>query len=77
MGSLGMLAGYNLAYMAPFLLVPILTLIMGPNARGVLEKMSAWVEKIGGVLLPLILAGLGVFLILDAGFYFATGEGLY
>jgi hypothetical protein len=77
MGSLGTLAAYNLAYMAPFLLVPILTLIMGPNARGLLERMSAWVDRIGGVLLPLILAGLGIFLVVDAGLYFVTGEGLY
>jgi cytochrome c biogenesis protein CcdA len=76
-GSLAVLGGYNLAYMAPFLLVPVLTLVMGSDARSLLEKISAWVEKIGGVLLPLILTGLGIFLILDAGFYFATGEGLY
>ena len=76
-GSIAVLGGYNLAYMAPFLLVPILTLIMGPNARGVLDRMSATVEKIGGVLMPLILFGLGVFLIADAGMYFATGAGLY
>ncbi len=75
--SLGVLAGYNLAYMAPFLLVPLLTLFMGPNARGVLEKMSGWVDKVGGALLPLILAGLGLFLVVDAGFYFVTGSGLY
>ena len=77
MGSLGVLAGSNLAYMTPFLLVPILTLIMGPNARGLLERMSAWVDRIGGVLLPLILAGLGIVLVVDAGLYFVTGEGLY
>ena len=77
LGSIAMLGGYNLAYMAPFLLVPVLTLIMGPNARGLLEKMSATVEKIGGVLLPLILFGLGAFLLADAGMYFATGQGLY
>ena len=76
-GSLAVLAGYNLAYMAPFLLVPVLTLVMGANARSILEKMSGWVEKVGGALLPLIMFALGVFLILDAGFYFATGEGLY
>ena len=72
-----MLAGYNLAYMAPFLLVPILTLVMGADARALLQRMSAWVEKVGGVLLPLIMVALGIFLILDAGYYFATGEGLY
>jgi cytochrome c biogenesis protein CcdA len=76
-GSLAVLAGYNLAYMAPFLLVPILTLVMGADARALLQRMSAWVEKVGGVLLPLIMVALGVFLILDAGYYFATGEGLY
>jgi cytochrome c biogenesis protein CcdA len=76
-GSLAVLAGYNLAYMAPFLLVPVLTLALGENARAILEKMSGWVEKAGDVLLPLIMFALGVFLILDAGFYFATGAGLY
>ena len=73
----GMLGGYNLAYMAPFLLVPILTLIMGADARSLLERMSAVVDRIGGILLPLILFGLGAFLIVDAGAYFLTGEGVY
>lgn len=75
--TLGVLAGYNLAYMAPFLIVPLLTLIMGENARAILMKISGWVEEVGGVLLPLILAGLGVFLMADAVAYFATGTGLY
>jgi hypothetical protein len=55
----------------------VLTLVLGENARAILEKMSGWVEKAGDVLLPLIMFALGVFLILDAGFYFATGAGLY
>lgn len=76
-GSIAILGGYNLAYMAPFLLVPILTLIMGADARSLLDRMSAAVDKIGGVLLPLILFGLGAFLIADAGAYFLTGAGLY
>ncbi len=75
--SLAVLGGYNLAYMLPFSLVPLLTLVMGSKARGLLDKISVWLERIGGVLLPILLAGFGIFLILDAIFYFGTGEGLY
>lgn len=76
-GALAVLGGYNLAYAAPFLIVPVLTLVMGENARTILTKMSNTVERVGGALLPLILGGLGIFLIADAVAYFSTGEGLY
>lgn len=75
--SLALLGGYNLAYMLPFLLVPVLTGIMGANARALLAGLSARVEKVAELMLPLLLAGLGLFLILDATLYFLTGEGLY
>lgn len=75
--SLLVLGGYNLAYMVPFIIVPLLTVVMGANARQILDKISAVMEKIAGVLLPLLLGGIGIVLIVDAGLYFATGEGLY
>lgn len=76
-GCIAVLAGYNLAYALPFLIVPVLTLVMGENARTLLTRMSNTVERIGGTLMPLILGALGIFLIADAVFYFRTGSGLY
>ncbi|MEM8769944.1 MAG: GAP family protein, partial [Pseudomonadota bacterium] len=75
--SIGVLAGYNLAYMLPFLIIPVLTLVMGENAKALLQRMNERVEKVAGVLLPLILGGIGIFLLLDAGAYFLRGEGLF
>ena len=47
------------------------------EAKALLQKINARVERIAGVLLPIVLAAIGIFLLLDAGFYFLRGEGLY
>ncbi len=75
--SIGVLAGYNLAYMLPFTVVPVLTLVMGENAKALLQRMNERVEKVAGAVLPIVLGGIGLFLLLDAGAYFLRGEGLY
>jgi cytochrome c biogenesis protein CcdA len=76
-GSLAMLGAYNLAYLAPFLAVPILTAVMGERAQIVLGRINARVERIAGVLMPLVLGAVGIALTLDAGLYFVRGEGLF
>lgn len=76
-GSLAVLGAYNLAYLAPFLAVPILTALMGERAQIVLGRINARVERIAGVLLPLILGAVGIALTLDAVLFFVRGEGLF
>jgi cytochrome c biogenesis protein CcdA len=76
-GSLLLLAGYNLAYLLPFTMVPLATLIMGVQARAPLERLNQWVERVAAVLLPFILGAVGLALIVDALLYFFTGTGLF
>lgn len=67
---------YNLGYAAPFLLIPAAVAIVGPSIMPLLSKINAFVERYSVFVLPLIFLGLGMFLILDAGFYFVRGSGL-
>jgi threonine/homoserine/homoserine lactone efflux protein len=76
-GSLLLLVGYNLAYAAPFLLVPILTAAMGEGSRRILQRVNAWVERGSAVLMPIMLALLGVALLADGISYFVRGQGLW
>jgi cytochrome c biogenesis protein CcdA len=71
------LAGYNLAYLTPFLVVPILTAVLGDRARPILSAVNQRVEAVAGFVMPFILAGVGLVLIVDAALYFATGTGLF
>jgi cytochrome c biogenesis protein CcdA len=73
----GALIGYNLAYALPFTLVPIARAIMGEGARPLLARISDVVEKVSGVLMPILLGLVGLALIADAVTYFATGESLF
>jgi len=71
------LASYNLAYALPFLIVPILTIVLGGRSRPILRSISGVLDRISGVLMPVLLALVGIALIVDALLYFITGEGLY
>jgi cytochrome c biogenesis protein CcdA len=64
-GALLTLGAYNLAYLTPFLVVPLLTAVMGGKAQAILSKINERVERFGGVLLPVILGA------------FLSGEGLF
>ena len=75
--SLGMLAGYNAAYLAPFVVVPVLTAVMGEGAAAILNRINSTVERVGAVVIPLILGAVGIALVTDAALYFTRGEGLF
>jgi cytochrome c biogenesis protein CcdA len=72
-----MLLSYNLAYAVPFALVPVLSAVMGDGARPVLQKINDWLDKVGGVLMPLLLGLAGLALLADAITYFVTGSSLF
>jgi cytochrome c biogenesis protein CcdA len=71
------IAGYNLLYALPFLVVPLLALVMGERSRPVLANLNKKVDQISAFLMPLILALVGIALVADAISYFATGKGLF
>jgi cytochrome c biogenesis protein CcdA len=72
-----LLLAYNLAYAAPFTLVPLLSAVMGERARPVLMKINEGLDKVSGVLMPLLLGLVGLALLADAFTYFTTGSPLF
>lgn len=71
------LVAYNLLYALPFLLVPVTVLIMGGRSKSILARINGWLERIGNVLMPLMIGALGLALIADAASYFIRGQGLW
>ena len=71
------LAAYNLLYALPFLLVPIIVLIMGRRSKSILARINGWLERVGNVLMPLMIGALGLALVADAASYFVRGQGLW
>lgn len=71
------LLSYNLAYAVPFLVVPVLLLVMGENAKPVLGKINAVLDRISGFLMPLLFGLIGLVLVVDAIKYFYTGTPLF
>lgn len=70
------LAAYNLAYALPFTAVPLLRAILGDRSQPLLEKINEILDRISGVLMPVILFLVGLALLADAVYYFATGNVL-
>lgn len=75
--SVGAISGYNLAYAAPFAVVPVLVAVVGDRCRPVLQKFNDVLVKITDAVLPLVLGLLGLALVIDALLFFVRGEGLY
>ncbi len=71
------LAGYNLGYALPFLIVPGLALVLGEASRPVLARINEKVDHVSTWLMPLMLALVGLLLVADAILYFALGKGLF
>ena len=68
---------YNLAYTLPFLLVPVMVAISGDAAKPLLQKINGWLDRGSEVLMPLLLAGLGLALVTDAVMYFSGRPALF
>ena len=71
------LLAYNLVYALPFLIVPVLCLLMGQQSQAVLGRINNWLDRVSVVLMPVILGLMGLALVVDAITYFATGKGLW
>jgi cytochrome c biogenesis protein CcdA len=75
--TIGALAVYNLAYALPFTIVPISRAIMGERARPLLERINDVIERISGVLMPILLGLVGLAFLADAITFFLTGESFF
>ena len=74
--SLAMLLAYNSLYALPFIIVPILVAIMGKRSHTVLQRVNDTLDRISNYLIPVLLLLVGLALVADALFYFATGKGI-
>lgn len=75
--TLGLLAVYNIAYALPFIIVPVLVLVLGERSRPVLARINDILDRISSFLLPVLLALVGLALLADAVTFFARGESLF
>jgi cytochrome c biogenesis protein CcdA len=68
---------YNLAYALPFLLIPVLTAIMGDSSKPILARVNGVMEKASDVIMPLLLLAIGLALLLDSVWFFVQGESFF
>jgi threonine/homoserine/homoserine lactone efflux protein len=71
------LLAYNLLYVLPFLMIPLLSAIMGENSKPLLAKINAFMERISDILMPLMLGLVGLALLADSISYFIHGNSLF
>jgi len=76
-GILLALLAYNLVYALPFLLVPVLSAVMGERSKPLLARVNAVMERISSFLMPLMLGLVGLALLADSITYFLSGESLF
>ena len=76
-GMLLALLAYNLAYALPFLMIPVLSAVMGERSRPLLAKINAFMERVSQFLMPLMLGLVGLALLADALSYFFRGDSLF
>lgn len=72
-----MLLSYNLVYALPFATVPVLSAVMGEEAKPVLAKVNRIMDKISGFLMPAMLGLIGLVFLVDALAYLVTGTSLF
>jgi threonine/homoserine/homoserine lactone efflux protein len=68
---------YNLAYALPFLMIPLLTAVMGERSKPILARINNFMERVSEYLMPVLLGIVGLALLADAIWYFASGEPLF
>ena len=75
--SVTVLVAYNLAYAAPFLVVPIAVAVAGDSAKPLLQRINDIITRFSDFLMPWMLGLLGAALVADSAAYFYRGEGLW
>ena len=71
------LLAYNFVYALPFLVVPVMSAVMGEKSKPLLAKVNAVMERISVFLMPLMLGLVGLALLADAITYFLQGKSLF
>ena len=77
MGVVTGLAIYNAAYALPFLLIPLLTAIMGDRSKPILARVNGFMEKASDIIMPLLLLAIGLALLLDSVWFFVRGVSFF
>ena len=75
--SLLVLTVYNIAYVLPFLLVPIMVALMGEASKPILEKINNLLVSLVDKIMPVLLLLLGAVLTVDALAFLIMGEPLW
>ena len=75
--SVSALIAYNIAYATPFLLVPILVVLIGERSKPVLTKISGLITSLVDKVMPVLLLFLGLALTADAIGYLVTSKALW
>lgn len=76
-GIVGGLLLYNAAYAIPFMLVPLLTWVMGEKSKPILARVNGIMEKAGEFIMPLLLLIIGLALLTDSIWFFVTGASFF
>jgi cytochrome c biogenesis protein CcdA len=76
-GVLVALLSYNLVYALPFLMIPLLSAVMGDKSKPILARVNAVMERISGFLMPILLGLVGLLLLVDGLYYFYVGHSLF
>ena len=76
-GMVSALVLYNLAYALPFMLIPLLTGMMGDRSKPILARVNGIMEKASDVIMPLLLLAIGLALLVDSVWFFVRGESFF
>ena len=76
-GVLVALLLYNLVYALPFLMIPVMTAVMGERSKPILARVNNFMERVSGYLMPVLLGIIGFALLVDSIAFFIKGEPLF
>jgi len=72
--AVAVLSAYNFTYALPFAAVPLSVFLVGDRAQPVLQRVNALMARVADMLMPKVLLLLGLWLLVDAGYYGMTGQ---
>ena len=76
-GMVTALVIYNAAYALPFLLIPLLTAVMGDKSKPILARVNSIMEKASDFIMPILLVAIALALLTDSVWFFVRGESFF
>jgi len=67
---------YNILYVLPFSLLLLIRLVYKEESNAIFTKINEKMERVGNILMPLIIFAIALILITDSALYFITGVPL-